>query len=81
VLLVGDTTGEPLEYVYVAAPLGVIVNDLPVQIEPELTAKTNEPLTDTVVTALPIQPAALVPVTVYVVLLAGVTIAEPPEYV
>ena len=79
VLLVGDTTGEPLEYVYVAAPLGVIVNDLPVQIEPELTAKIKEPLTDTVVTALPIQPAVLVPVMVYVVLLGGVTIAEPPE--
>jgi hypothetical protein len=48
----------------VDAPDGVIVNDLPEQIEPEFTATVGMALTVTVETAVFEQPAALVPVTV-----------------
>jgi hypothetical protein len=41
-----------------------MVNDLPAQIEPEVTATVGKALTVTVLIAVPIQPAALVPVTV-----------------
>lgn len=37
VVTVGVTIGEPLEYVYVEAPLGFKVNDPPGQTEPPLT--------------------------------------------
>jgi hypothetical protein len=67
--------------VYVDAPLGIIVNELPEQIVPEFTVKIKDPLTVTVVIALPKHPAALVPEIVYVVFEVGVTIAEPLEYV
>jgi hypothetical protein len=48
----------------VDAPDGVIVNDLPVQIDPEFTDTAGIALTVTVETAMFVHPAALVPVTV-----------------
>ena len=65
------------------APLGVSVNELPLQIDPELTANVGAELTVTVDTT-PIeltQPIALVPVTVYDVVVVGLTTAAPDEYV
>ncbi len=64
--MVGLTTFEPDEYVYVDAPLGVKVNESPLQIDPELTAKLGRALTVIVLTT-PIkseQPDAFVPVMV-----------------
>jgi hypothetical protein len=65
-LVNGLTTFEPDEYVYVVAPLGVIVKDAPEQITPEFTVIVGVILTFTVLTTVlePAQPAALVPVTV-----------------
>ena len=66
VVVVGLTTAVPDEYVYVLAPLGVIVNASPEQIAPELTVNVGAALTVTVLTT-PVeltQPDALVPVTV-----------------
>ena len=64
--MVGLTTLKPDEYVYVNAPLGVKVNESPLQIDPELTAKVGIALTVTVLTTptKSEQPDALVPVTV-----------------
>jgi hypothetical protein len=51
---------------------------LPEQIDPELTATVGTVFTVTEDTAVFEQPAALVPVTVYVALVVGFTVAEPP---
>ena len=57
---------DPDEYVYVDAPPGTKVNELPVQIEPVLMVKMGRAFTETEDTAplAEIQPARLVPVTV-----------------
>ena len=78
-LLVGLTVAEPPVYTYVAAPAGVIVNDEPLQIEPELTETIGLMLTVTDEIAVPKHPVELAPVIVYDVLLVGVTTAEPLE--
>jgi hypothetical protein len=60
------TTLEPDEYVYVDAPLGVKVNESPLQIAPEFTVKVGVALTVIVLTT-PTKsehPVELVPVTV-----------------
>ena len=64
-MTLGVTTG-PDEKVYVLAPLGTIVNDLPEQMLPLLTEMVGEALTVTVLVAESAltQPAVLVPVTV-----------------
>ena len=54
---------EPPVYTYVDAPVGFIVNDVPLQIDPELTATIGLALTVTVAIAVLEQPE-LVPVTV-----------------
>ena len=64
VVVVGLTNAAPLEYTYVKAPLGFIVNELPLQIAPELTATVGLAFTVTIDTAVLVQPNALVPVTV-----------------
>jgi hypothetical protein len=63
VLVVGLTLAEPPEYTYVDAPEGFIVNDVPLQIDPELTATVGLALTVTVAIAVFEQPD-VVPVTV-----------------
>ena len=65
VIVVGLTTFDPDEQVKVFAPIGVIVNELPLQITPEFTVMLGVALTVTVLTAVldPTQPKALVPVT------------------
>ena len=65
-VVVGLTTLEPEEYVYVDAPLGVKVNESPLQMDPELTAKLGIELTVTVLTTptKSEQPDMLVPVMV-----------------
>ena len=57
---------DPDEYVQVEAPLGVSVNDLPEQMDPELMARVGAAITVKVDTTPVVftQPAALVPVTV-----------------
>jgi hypothetical protein len=55
---------EPPVYTYVDAPVGFIVNDVPLQIDPELTATVGLALTVTVAMAVLEQPNALLPVTV-----------------
>jgi hypothetical protein len=69
--------------VYVDAPEGDIVNELPEQIEPLLTVKVGVKLTVTLLTAVfvPIHPKELVPVTEYDVLPVGVATAAPFEKV
>ena len=76
---VGVTTAEPLEYVYVAAPVGVIVQEPPVQTAPELTLMTGVILTVIVLTLLDVHPKTFDPLTVYVVVAVGVTTALPLE--
>ena len=51
-------------YTYVVAPVGIIVNEDPLQIEPELTATVGTVFTVTEDTTVFEQPAAVVPVTV-----------------
>ena len=65
-VVVGLTTFEPEEYVYVDAPLGVKVNESPLQINPELTTRVGIALTVIVLTTptKSEQPEAFVPVTV-----------------
>ena len=60
-----------------------MVNESPLQIEPELTANVGAALTVTVDTTpvLFTQPDALVPVTVYEVVVVGLTTLDPDEYV
>src|SRR6478672_13294437 len=76
----GETTGEPLEYVYVLAPVGLNVNELPGQIAPPATAITGIGLTVMFETAvgLDTQPVASVPATVYELVVVGITTALPP---
>ena len=62
--MVGLTEAEPLEYTYVDAPVGIIINEDPLQMEPELTATVGTVFTVTDDTAVLLQPNALVPVTV-----------------
>ena len=73
VVVPGLTIAAPPVYTYVDAPDADIVNDLPAQIDPELTATVGLELTVTVAIAVLEQPAALVPVTVYEVLVVGET--------
>ena len=65
------------------APVGVKVNESPLQIAPEFTVKLGIAFTVTVLTTpvLLTQPDALVPVTVYEVVVVGLTTAVPDEYV
>jgi hypothetical protein len=63
VLVVGLTVAEPPVYTYVDAPVGVIVNVSPLQIEPEFTTTVGFAFTVTEATAVFEHPA-LVPVTV-----------------
>ena len=79
----GLTTFDPDEYVYVFAPLGEIVKELPEQIEPLFTEIIGIPLTETVLTAeaVLVQPDALVPVTVQLVIFVGLTTFDPDEQV
>jgi hypothetical protein len=58
------TVAEPPVYTYVDAPDGLIVNEDPLQMAPELTATVGLALTVTVETDEFEHPAALVPVTV-----------------
>ena len=55
---------EPLLQEYVVAPVAVSVADEPEQIASEFAVTVGVGLTDTVATAVPEHPAALVPVTV-----------------
>ena len=50
--MVGDTTELPLLYVYVLAPLGLIVNELPAQIVPLFTVSVGVVFTVTVIGVL-----------------------------
>ena len=63
------------------APLGTMVNELPVQMLPLLTDTVGVIYTVTLLKAVLVdtQPWALVPVTLYVVLTNGDTIGEPLE--
>ena len=70
---------EPPVYTYVDAPVGFIVNEEPLQIDPELTATVGLVLTVTVAIAVFEQPD-VVPVIVYEVVVPGLTIAAPPVY-
>ena len=83
VVIVGLTTLDPDEYVYVDAPPGVKVNESPLHIAPELTVNVGMAFTVTVLTTpvLLTHPDALVPVTVQLVVVVGLTTLEPDEYV
>jgi hypothetical protein len=83
VLTVGDTIELPPLMVYVPAPEGTIVKEVPEQILPLLTEIVGEGLMETLLTAVfePIQPFVPVPVTLYDVLMVGDTMALPPEKV
>ena len=63
-LVVGLTVAEPPVYTYVAAPVGFMMNEEPLQIEPEFTATVGLTFTVTEAIAVPKHPAALAPVTV-----------------
>ena len=79
VMVVGLTTFDPDEQVQVFAPLGISVNELPLQIAPEFIVILGVPLTVTVLTAELVQPNALVPVTVQLVIVVGLTTFDPEE--
>ena len=51
-------------YKYVAAPVGFMMNEEPLQMEPEFTATVGLTFTVTEAMAVPKHPAALAPVTV-----------------
>jgi len=80
VLLGGLTTALPPCMVYVFAPLGLMVKFCPAQIEPEFTIIIGLTFTIKllVATACDTQPAVLVPATVKLELLNGLTTAFPP---
>jgi hypothetical protein len=64
------------------APAGFIVNELPGHIVPLFTVIGKAGLTVTVdVSTVERHPKALLPITVYVVVVVGLTIALPPAYV
>ena len=73
-LVVGETTAEPLENVYVLAPLGTMVNELPEQIDPELTDMVGVAFTVKVIVAVLERQPKFVPVTEYVVVVVGETL-------
>ena len=82
---VGDTvTLEPLpapfDQLYVLAPLAVSVEDCPEFIVDGIAeaVTVGNGFTVTLTAAVPVHPAALVPVTVYVVVLVGDTVLELP---
>ena len=79
VVVIGLTTLVPDEYVYDAAPLGVMVNAFPEQMVPLLTEIVGVDVIEMVVTADDKQPAKLAPVTVQLVVSVGFTTAEPEE--
>lgn len=66
--------------VYVFAPAGLIVNDCPAQIAPEFTVNIGLGFTVKILVAhaCDTHPAELVPSTVYVALLVGLTTAVAP---
>jgi hypothetical protein len=80
---VGDTVADPLENVYELAPDGTITNCDPEQIVPLLTETIGSVFTTTDETAVfdETQPCALVPTTLYEVLVVGATTNEPPATV
>ena len=85
VVEVGDTViepplNEPGIHVYVFAPVPVIVTDEPIQIAVEdvVVPVGGKGFTVIVLVAVVIQPVALVPVTVYVVVAVGATFTEAP---
>ena len=55
---------EPPVYTYVDAPVGFIVNEEPLQIDPEFTEIVGFAFTVTEAITVPKHPAALAPVTV-----------------
>ena len=55
---------EPDEYVYVDAPLGVKVNESPLQIDPELTAKVGVGFTVKFIVLVEVHPEAFIELTV-----------------
>ena len=70
----------PPVHAYAIAPLPVRVTFPPAQIDPvEVFAPTaGKAFTVTVVLAVPVHPFASVPVTVYVVVVIGVTVTDEP---
>ena len=76
----GLTTALPPCMVYVFAPFGLIVNDWPAQIAPEFTVIIGLAFTIKllVATACDTHPAVLVPATVKIALLGGLTTPLPP---
>ena len=60
----GETIFEPPEYVYVDAPVGMMVKLLPEHTEPLFTVIVGSGFTTTTVVAVPMQPFELVPETV-----------------
>ena len=89
VVAVGEAVGfaalgllNPVEliHVYVVAPLAVITVLLPLQIVYELaeSVKVGIGFTITLIVFVPTHPAALVPLTVYVAVPPGVTVAVVP---
>ena len=64
VLLAGVTIAEPPVYTYVAAPVGFMMNEDPLQMEPEFTATVGLTFTVTEAIAVPKHPVELAPVTV-----------------
>jgi hypothetical protein len=65
---------EPFDHEYVLPPLAVKTASAPEQIVGEFTEITGSGFTVTVATAVPVQPVASVPVTVYEVVERGVTV-------
>ena len=63
-MAVGLTVAEPPVYTYVAAPVGFMMNEDPLQMAPEFTEIVGFTFTVTDAIAVPKQPAALAPVTV-----------------
>ena len=68
----------PVFHEYVDAPLAVIVPELPLQIVALVEVTLGKAFTVTVVLAVPVHPFASVPVTVYVVVVIGVTVTDEP---
>jgi hypothetical protein len=85
VVEVGDTVlleplPKPPDQLYVLAPLALIVELLPVHMDVGLAdaVTVGNGFTVTLTVAVPVHPAALVPVTVYVVVVLGVTVLLTP---
>jgi len=71
---------NPPDQLYVLAPLAVITEVCPLHIAAGLAVAVTDGngFTVTLTVAVPVHPAAVVPVTVYVVVLAGDTVLELP---